>query len=172
MSKSLVGWAVQEAPKMYPDLSSGACHLLVVLADFYSDSEKQAWPSLNTLTTVMHCSKQSVLRYMNELLAAGLVTKRRRPNQSNTYWIRRINPVERALKVVPNWNTVVPNLDMGSTKLEHLDVSNWNPNTYEPLDNIPPFELEDEPVPYWQLEHEPLTEQTHSVIEELKAKLQ
>lgn len=131
MSRSLAQWAIKEAPKMYPDLSSGALHLLIVLSDYYNEDQRKAWPSLVTLAKDMHCSKQSVIRHMKELTAAGLVVKRFRPNDTNTYRVRRVTPMEVASEVVTNWNRQVSNCDHDSNNLEPLEVTICDPNIKE-----------------------------------------
>lgn len=128
MSKQMALWAIKEAPIMYPDLSSGACHLLIHLADFYNEDKRQAWPSVETLSRLMHVSKQSVRNYMKELMAAGLVVKRFRKNETNTYRIRQITPIEMAIAGVKNLEGGVKDLDLWGQESVPLEVKDFDPN--------------------------------------------
>ena len=55
-----------------------------MLDDFASDSEV-AWPSQKTLAEILGASDRSVRTWLNELVAAGLLTVQRRRNSSNLH---------------------------------------------------------------------------------------
>lgn len=79
-------------------LSSAAIHLYVVLVKYADNSTGEAWPSRETLANDIGKSKDSVDRYIRELVAAGAlaVTRRRRAgtkeNYSNLYTVITANP--------------------------------------------------------------------------------
>lgn len=79
-------------------LSSAAIHLYVVLVKYADNSTGEAWPSRETLAHDIDKSKDSVDRYIKELVAAGAlaVTRRRRAgtkeNYSNLYTVITTNP--------------------------------------------------------------------------------
>ena len=85
MSSRLVGWAINDLPKHYPDLSQGARHLFTLLADHFNEAEGAAWPSHDRLAFIMGCDRRSVIRWMKELKEAGLVNQTMRTNKSNLY---------------------------------------------------------------------------------------
>lgn len=85
MSSRLVGWAINDLPKLYPELSQGARHLFTLLADHFNEAEGAAWPSHDRLAFIMGCDRRSVIRWMKELKEAGLVNQTMRTNNSNIY---------------------------------------------------------------------------------------
>jgi hypothetical protein len=93
MSTRLVGWALRDAPKDFPDLSTGSRLLLVYLADHFNEDEGAAWPSQARLAGLMGCSDRAVRKWLDELLGAGVLTSQMRSGSSNLY---RLTPEPRS----------------------------------------------------------------------------
>lgn len=73
-------------------LSSSAIHLYLALLSYANWETKMGRPSRQTLATLMNCSIKTVDRAKDELVANGLLTYTRRPNNSNYYTVITANP--------------------------------------------------------------------------------
>jgi hypothetical protein len=72
----------------YADISDKAIRLYSVLARYADNQTHQAYPSRDTLSEKMRCSRSSVDRATEELIAIGAVTKKQRHNSSLIYTLR------------------------------------------------------------------------------------
>lgn len=71
MSFRAYAWALDQDPG-----DALAKYVLLILADYYNDEEREAWPSLHTLARVTLLSEASVKRKLDYLESKQLITRR------------------------------------------------------------------------------------------------
>jgi hypothetical protein len=72
MSGTAMKWAWRQ-PKAYPEMSPGAHHLLLCIADRFNTKSGQAWPGRSDIAERTHLSESSIQRHTKELETLGLV---------------------------------------------------------------------------------------------------
>lgn len=79
MSATASRWAWQ-VPEHYPELSPGAHHVLLCLADRFNARSNSAWPSHADICKRTNLSDRTVRRHLDELAELGLIERRARLN--------------------------------------------------------------------------------------------
>ncbi len=73
----------------HPDLPHGAVRLYGVLGR-YADADGRCWPSRLTLGNRLGCSRDTIDRWVKDLIKMGALSVERRTNQTNIWVIRRV----------------------------------------------------------------------------------
>lgn len=139
----------------HPGLSAGSTLLLVVLRLYSDDNGDNCYPSLETLTKQMRCSKRKVIAMILELEKAGflLTIKRSAGGRGHSHRYRinvqRLNgSAEEPIKATGNGSTGEPIRDKKRFRSRQETVPNRpvNGSTGE-LERIEPLKTESVPAP-------------------------
>jgi len=77
------------------NISDGAFKLHFLLQSMCYGDKLQCFPSQNYLANILRKSVRTIQRYLNELIAAGIIKKQRRGSTSNLYTITlKVDPIE------------------------------------------------------------------------------
>jgi pyocin large subunit-like protein len=88
-------------------LSSNRKFVLLMVADFYSEDDHRAWPSMQTLARLTGMSRRTVIRCIDQLEDCGLIEVEPWINadtgkqMSNRYYMPQYDPWSRAADQLP-----------------------------------------------------------------------
>lgn len=104
------------------NISDGAFKLHFLLQSMCYGDKLQCFPSQSYLANILRKSVRTIQRYLNELIAAGIIKKQRRGSTSNLYTITlKVDPIEHQKNSLSKKNKNIKSKNI-KTKKESI----WN----------------------------------------------
>lgn len=128
-----MAWAVKQ-----PTKSSGTKLVLLMLAN-YADEKGDCYPSQAHLAKICHCSRQSINKYISELVGLGFIVITKKSNGLLVH-----NSYNLTMTIVNNIDNAVTNVKISSDqcqKSRQNTIINTYPDNFDEFWNIVPRKI-------------------------------